>query len=103
LFPAILFDFRPGECTLEHPVYGRILLTARSPERCRSEDAAVTAEELKEMVRKYADEHCPGWTSAGVVIQVGEFEADGSGQERLHVSPPRPAARPPRPSPATRS
>lgn len=32
---------------------------------------APTAEELKEMVRRYADAHAPGWSTAGIMVRLG--------------------------------
>lgn len=36
---------------------------------------AMTAEELKECVRNYADENLPGWACAGVSFRIGDIGA----------------------------
>lgn len=46
----------------------------------------MTAEELKEKVRQYADEHLPGWQCAGVTFRVGPLI--DSRNELLLVLPP---------------
>lgn len=53
----------------------------------------MSAEELKDAVRTYADEHLPGWESASVPIRIGSL-LDGK-EERLYVAPIRPTSGPP--------
>ncbi len=48
----------------------------------------MSAEELKDNVRKYADEHLPGWEVAGVSFRVGPIVANA--EEMLLVTPTRP-------------
>lgn len=58
---------------------------------------AVTAEDVKEVIRRYADEHFPGWRSAGVSIRLGEVGTDDEG-EYLLVRPIPPASAPLQPA-----
>lgn len=59
----------------------------------------MTAEELKGYVRQYADEHAPGWTSAGVLFHVGEVTSGLT--EKLLVLPGPTPQSPPPPPPAS--
>lgn len=62
----------------------------------------MSAEELKDAVRTYADEHHPGWRAAGVAVRVGEIGDDDEQGEYLLVRPtPAGATAPPQPIPAT--
>lgn len=44
-----------------------------------------TAEDVKEVVRRYCNEHFPGWRATGVAIRIGEIGEDD--YERLLVLP----------------
>ncbi len=57
----------------------------------------MSAEDVKEAVRQYAEEHLPGWRTAGVMILVGPVGEDE--QERLLVRPATPTP-PPSDSPS---
>ena len=52
----------------------------------------LTAEEVKELVRRYADQEFPGWRVAGAFVAVGAFGEDD--RETLLVSPITPSATP---------
>lgn len=53
----------------------------------------MSAEDVKETVRKYCDEHAPGWECADVSIRVGELRE--AKNEILLVLPTPPSPLPP--------
>lgn len=56
-------------------------------------NSRVTAEDVKEVVRRYAEQNCPGWQCAGVSIRVGPLAENK--EESLLILPPPEAFSPP--------